>query len=129
MSGKRAANERETLRECPFCGGKAFVARGMRDRIGLWHSAVLCENPECGASVPCTPATDPSDSMQEAANRWNRRHERTCHDVSREAGRFECSGCGATVDVEDESGEPTMWKRGYPQVLRFCPCCGARVSE
>lgn len=51
----------------------------------------------------------------------------SCHDVSREAGRFECSGCGATVDVEDENGESTVWKGGYPQVLRFCPCCGARV--
>lgn len=27
MSGKRAADELQALRECPFCGGKAYVAR------------------------------------------------------------------------------------------------------
>lgn len=121
MSGKRAADELQILRECPFCGGKAFVARGMRDRIGLWHSAVLCENPECGASVPCTPATDPSDSMQEAANRWDRRHERTCHDTAENIGfsvvrTFTCSECGETANIVRRSPS-------------FCPFCGRNLRE
>lgn len=53
-----------TLRECPFCGGKASM-----QTIGTKHFGnywVHCQK--------CNVATDVVSTEQAAADRWNRRH-------------------------------------------------------
>lgn len=51
----------------------------------------------------------------------------TCNDVG-DDWEFHCSACGCELDIRDmEVGEPTMWKDGAAQVLKYCPSCGAEV--
>ena len=52
----------------------------------------------------------------------------TCRDTGMD--RFECSGCGCTLDLEDAAScEPTMWVDGEAAVPRFCPGCGREVEQ
>lgn len=104
------------LRKCPFCGGEAdMVDEGSEcspDRF--W---ACCPNPSCFVEGTGVYATE-----EEAAQAWNTRVERTCHDDGR--GVFRCDACGAfvrrdaVIDCIDD----------IP--IRYCPNCGARaVSE
>lgn len=50
-----------------------------------------------------------------------------CEDIGTEE-TFTCSACGASVEIEDGYGEPTITYRGLTERPRFCPVCGARVG-
>ncbi len=53
----------------------------------------------------------------------------TCRDVG-DGRQFRCSKCGCEVDINDMEGESTMWLEGCIAFApRFCPNCGARVTE
>lgn len=53
----------------------------------------------------------------------------TCRDVG-DGYQFRCSKCGCEVDTNDMEGESTMWLEGCIAFApRFCPNCGAKVTE
>ena len=53
----------------------------------------------------------------------------TCRDVG-DGRQFRCSKCGCEVDINDMDGESTMWLEGCIAFApRFCPNCGAMVTE
>lgn len=112
-----------TLKLCPFCGGKAYVAKGLKDRYGFYHSSAVCDNPECQASVDGIPRKNPDESMRDAAERWNLRAERTCH-VAHLVDEF-----GDVAEVCSECGFGNVRDRFTAQPFRFCPNCGARVVK
>lgn len=56
----------ENLKNCPFCGGTANIAKG---RIEFW---AYC--PHCGAQ------TELFETEQEVADAWNRRNETELHE-------------------------------------------------
>lgn len=53
--------------------------------------------------------------------------DRFCHDIGTR-NQFKCSKCGCTLDLEDEMGEPTIWKDGMAIVPAWCPACGREVN-
>lgn len=59
-------NNKDLLKPCPFCGGKAELAYGSHD-YNVW--TVLCCNENCNASAGW------ADTPEEAAEAWNRRIE------------------------------------------------------
>ena len=54
----------------------------------------------------------------------------TCRNVSKFAGTFKCSECGAEWRTEDlDLVEPTLWVDGVADYPRFCQKCGLRIGE
>ena len=104
------------LKPCPFCWGEAnMVDEGSEcapDRF--W---ACCPNPSCFVE-----GTGVYSTEEKAAEAWNARWERTCHD-SYDGREFGCSECGAVAHllIRDEAGE---WQRAMPD---RCPACGAKV--
>lgn len=72
----------ETLKPCPFCGGKAKLANGKDDRAG-----VNCTNKDCDAS-----------SYYVGVETWNRRHT----NAAGERRRTEYTPGGHPITVVDE---------------------------
>ena len=101
------------LKPCPFCGSEADMndegAECSPDRF--W---AFCTNHRCFVE-----GTDVYATEEEAAEAWNARWERVCHDDGR--GVFRCDACWAFVrrdavmDCIDD----------IP--IRYCPNCGAKV--
>ena len=103
----------DKLKPCPFCGGKAAIGHSASVYLDI---RVYCKR--CGAE------TGMYTSEIKAANAWNTRAERTCHNDSYrlDTSRFKCSECGKGgwwKDVAD----------GQDKVPSFCPNCGAKVVE
>lgn len=108
----------EKLKPCPFCGGEAHIKEVVSCCDKLY--TVGCSDSGCmGFETMCCRAT-----MDDAAEAWNRRAERTCRLEWRDNGdgyppSVRCSACGgwldAVADVEDVA------------LFEFCPMCGAKV--
>lgn len=94
------------LKPCPFCGGEAAVWRSERT---LKHQ-IVCTG--------CLASTGQFESIDDAAEAWNRRAERTCRKVP---GRMKygrrmpaCSECGQSLG-------DARWA--------YCLRCGARIER
>ncbi len=53
----------------------------------------------------------------------------SCESTSGLLNLFECSCCGACLELTDEQGCPTLTKAGDRLVVRFCPGCGAKIID
>lgn len=51
----------------------------------------------------------------------------SCENISGLLNLFVCSCCGASLELTDEQGCPTLTKAGDWLVVRFCPGCGAKI--
>lgn len=99
------------LRPCPFCGGEA---RFEIDTDGSFMLEVEHES-WCFLTSMDTRQWYYCDTVEEAAQDWNQRAERTCKNVSVTKRLFECSACSYYYpDLQD---------------FRYCPECGAKVVE
>lgn len=104
------------LKPCPFCGCEAVILidatrpSPYRDRL-----RVGCETAGCRGFYHAAWAY--YETLEQAAEAWNTRAERTCR-IKEDAdiGCFlVCSECGAI--------QPEEW------TVYYCWCCGARVVE
>ena len=100
------------LKPCPFCGGEAntFQTRWTNNR---WYTCC----PSCETICGLPDGYDfvgKYDTEAEAAEAWNTRAERTCHDEAKYPDFFVCSACHVTIG---------KW------VPRYCPNCGAKVVD
>ena len=103
------------LKPCPFCGGEADVHYFAHDDS---ECTVMCSNPNCRASVSARSCGSMTTAYNRARKLWNRRTERTCHDMAESPQFFLCSECGwFWNDPEDELG------------FSYCPNCGAKVVK
>lgn len=96
------------LKPCPFCGGEAEM---VRSSSGSYF--VRCTNKQCAAKTRLYHENDNGARLA-----WNRRAERTCHDMAKSPQSFLCSECGwFWNDPEDELG------------FSYCPNCGTKVVK
>lgn len=95
----------DELKPCPFCGGEAELQDDLWREDKVFYRAV-CGDMECQGHY----CNYWSMTPEEAARRWNTRHERTCCMVYRE-GAPACSECGRELAYDS----------------RYCDQCGARV--
>lgn len=104
----------EELLPCPFCGAPAKFTHISKKRVFAG-----CTNLKCPVGVhTANYATD-----AEAAEAWNSRAERTCHDVgSRWSIGFRCDVCGFDAGIDDDESV----NFGTDE-FNYCPSCGARV--
>lgn len=104
------------LKDCPFCGGKAYRVYGGDDEKPIEY--VMCTS--------CHAMTEALPTVEEVAERWNRREERTCRIIEDMCGLAHCSECGYEFYPYDCSGIP---EEGVPYEYdgRYCKNCGARV--
>lgn len=91
----------ETYRECPFCGGDAFM--------NLEGRKYWIECRECAAESGCY------RTQNEAIKAWNTRAELTCviAPLANEFDMGRCSACGRIADVQSN----------------YCWKCGAKVIK
>ena len=114
------------LLPCPFCGGEAqFVMES--DWLVPGEVMVTAWKVECSRCWASPKPNNYEGDKRLAAERWNRRAERECRDVSRREF-FRCSWCGHSLEVQyDDSdlydGDCVAGCFGY------CPYCGARVED
>lgn len=106
------------LKPCPFCGGEPRLV----EEISL--AKIACMNRGCEVE----PETPWFWSVDEAAEAWNTRAERTCKaaNVAEYAwDDFECSECGWVTwsFLMEHEGCGTVCKP------RYCPNCGAKVVD
>lgn len=136
----------ETLKPCPFCGGKARLVvcdseGNIRDESyeadpysGLSYAIVHGSDDCCGECPISTSDLLPwlYETREEAAAAWNRRAERTCRNelsgyidcMGRPVpDQFRCSVCGEHSRTMVDIGFGDMGSKAP----RFCPNCGARV--
>ena len=109
------------LKPCPFCGGEALLGLRFpgdypfRPYERRW-ATVSCGR--CAARVTRAGLDGTEEgAAKDAAEAWNTRAERTCHDIGGEApftALFRCSEC-LTMDF---GGTPF-----------YCRNCGAKVVE
>lgn len=145
----------ETLKPCPLCGGTDIACFAEEcgdgyDNVPTFRAVVGCRGCHeegCDPSYddePCfgieayfradhplvRDCEDPWDieRMLEhyMADRWNRRAERTCRNVSNDPLGFRCSECGAEDYVR---GGSAIWRDGGPDDISYCPGCGARITR
>ena len=111
----------EGLMPCVFCGhdGARIVVADEVTDAGCEEATVplyAAGCPYCGARGPM------ALSEEEAVEAWNRRAERTCRPIHTRK-KWECDVCGCVI-------RPGFMPefRGVG-VMRYCPNCGARVTE
>ena len=146
-------DERHEIIACPLCGSTDVACFAEEcgddyDNVPTFRTVVGCRGCHeegCDPSYDDEPCLgieayfradhqlvggceDPWDTERllehHMAERWNRRAERTCSNVSGRLGEFECSECGATLYGGDETG---FWIDNGD--LFYCPHCGARVVD
>lgn len=101
------------LLPCPFCGGKACLARYISDDGE--EIAAECENIECLMSVhgALTP--------EEAVKRWNRRVDIT--------GLKACPFCGSEAEIVKHEAEDESEVDMYEVKCRNPQCCAETVTS
>lgn len=104
-----STNDLPALSRCPFCNGDAEFSETGHPLDNDYFTVVGCT--ECSALVTNGWGDTPEEARRAAAGEWNRRHERTCRNVSAEPDMFQCSECGFSCDFG----------------LSYCGGCGARV--
>lgn len=104
------------LKPCPFCGGEANTIQ-TRWSNNRWYTCC----PSCDTINGLLEGYDIAgryETEAEAAEAWNTRAERTCHDESGgDPCAFVCSQCGSVRNHPED--EP----------VAYCPNCGAKVVE
>ena len=108
------------LLPCPFCGGGAKFVK-TSDVIVPGRVEVVAWNVKCSRCFASPLSNNYEGSKEAAAERWNRRAERTCRYVRDHmgvAGNWfcKCSECGAEFD-----------ERVVDRHFVYCPMCGAKV--
>lgn len=137
------------LKHCPLCGGPAhlYTAGRIPAAVGYPLSAhVCCYDCNLDMAVPSKGGERALRAAEKrAAERWNRRAERTCRFIPEETEEiidgsgevegtepaygcdgFDCSECGYPMLSDPDNG----WfdaEDGYRPKFNFCPNCGARV--
>ncbi len=101
----------DELKPCPFCGGEAELQDDLGREDRVFYRAV-CGDVGCQGHY----CNNWSMTPEEAAGRWNARHERTCRiEWKNEVFAFVCSDCDRMAMMPPGS-KP-----------KFCPNCGAKV--
>ena len=99
------------LKPCPLCGGRAELQDDLGREDRIFYRAV-CGDGGCQGHY----CNNWSMTPEEAAGRWNARHERTCTKVPGKMHygerRPKCSECGYGLGDD-------RWA--------YCPKCGAKV--
>ena len=103
------------LKECPFCGKEPYMV-DEGDECNPDQFYVVCPNSACFVE-----GTDFYATEEAAAEAWNTRWERTCHDDG--IGLFRCDACGAFV----KRGAVMDCCDAVP--IRYCPNCGAKLVD
>lgn len=99
------------LLSCPFCGGEAHISASSDGYgVGCWSRRCIDMQME---QIP---------TEAEAVEAWNTRAERTCKNEWAKFDGFRCSKCWTEI---------TSIETNYsvPMFVRYCPNCGARVTE
>lgn len=112
---QREAEEEVSVKllPCPFCGGEAKFVK-TSDEIVPGRVELVAWNVRCSRCFASPLPNNYEGSKEAAAERWNRRAERTCHYVyDREICAWRCSECGGLEPVGDH--------------VSYCPDCGAKV--
>lgn len=131
------------LKPCPFCGCKAIQVSGEYRDGGYqeYTSHVKCEC--CGSVSQIITESLTLPAVEEiAAEAWNTRAERTCHNLSefQDCDCFTCSNCGESYEVRrleydiDEyctldDAIKALDYDGCDCDVRYCPNCGAEVIK
>ena len=113
---RRKVDKKPDLLSCTFCSGKAKI----NTSADYAHFFVYCN--DCGA-------TDGKyyDTEKEAIAAWNRRGERTCH-IEAHGTWLYCSSCRACVNGGYCDADDADDAADY-HAMRFCPSCGAKVTD
>lgn len=115
------------LLPCPFCGGEAKFVK-TSDEIVPVRVELVAWNVKCSRCFASPLPNNYEGSKEAAAERWNRRAERTCravlHRVEYQEGvvAHTCSECGEILVCFDFEQDP-------PKPIGYCPGCGARVIK
>lgn len=118
------------LKPCPFCGGEVdiYTSGAIPSAVGYPLSVhVTCRDCSLDMAEPSKGGEKALRAAEKrAAERWNRRAERTCRlTYDSVHADYVCSSCGEWLedtDYDAYAGEERV-RRPY----RFCPSCGARV--
>lgn len=130
-----STNDCQELRECPFCGGKAYLTAssdgyGVECRNELCVKTIMQEHSTESEAIAAWNTRADYHGYEQSAieaweniKAWNTRAERTCRNIddAEAQGYFKCSACGAECSVE--------WCHSGWGVPSFCPHCGAKVVE
>ena len=110
---------RPELKPCPFCGGEAHLF-GIETIGASVAYFVKCVGNKSKCAGPIR--TKYCDTKERAAEVWNTRAERTCHNDLKDSDfdnvwpipHFKCSSCGDMFPTCD---------------FDYCPSCGAKVVD
>lgn len=116
----------ENLKPCPFCGGEARLVALETIGNGVTYF-VKCAGNKSKCAGPIH--TKYCDTEERAAETWNHRAERTCHNVTGTDCMFKCSECGAEFELLTVNGNEYGEVFYEPFKPKYCSVCGAEVVE
>lgn len=100
------------LKPCPFCGGKAEIARNKSvTSLGWYGRCTSC----LSSGQRFLVRTETFHTEAEAIAAWNTRAERTCHNKTY-GNYLHCSSCDELIYQGDRQFD-------------YCPNCGAKVMK
>lgn len=122
------------LKPCPLCGKDAAEfsdcqvveeCANFEECDGPAMFVVVCDVLQGG----CGCSTGYYKTRERAAEAWNRREERTCHDVDpkywgEDMEFFRCSRCGCEMILRKDG-----WIALYGGDMNYCTNCGSKVER